>query len=86
MPALLHCSRAACRAACLTPPLLPCTPSSSCHGSLEKPETLASGEVLAAMLHLLSLVLARVPNAILRSKFGAGSALLCSILEAKQVG
>ncbi|PSC74246.1 ARM repeat superfamily [Micractinium conductrix] len=52
--------------------------------SLEKPETLASGEVLAAMLHLLSLVLARVPNAILRSKFGAGSALLCSILEAKQ--
>lgn len=105
--------------------------------SLEKPETLASSEVLAAMCHLLSLVrrrkragtlhllpvvsagcmqvacfvcthlnrravavhvamlrvhasrplqvLARVPNAILRAKFGAGSALLCSVVDAKQV-
>ncbi|PRW60392.1 ARM repeat superfamily [Chlorella sorokiniana] len=52
--------------------------------SLEKPETLASSEVLAAMCHLLSLVLARVPNAILRAKFGAGSALLCGVVEAKQ--
>lgn len=30
-------------------------------------------------------VLARVPNAILRAKFGAGSALLCGVVEAKQV-
>lgn len=30
-------------------------------------------------------VLARVPNAILRAKFGAGSALLCSVVDAKQV-
>ena len=30
-------------------------------------------------------VLARVPNAILRAKFGAGSTLLCSVVEAKQV-
>ena len=30
-------------------------------------------------------VLARVPNAILRSKFGAGAALLCGVVEAKQV-
>ena len=58
------------------PPLSPC--------SLEKPETLGSGQVLGAMLHLLSLTLARVPNAVLRAKFGAGSALLCGILEAKQ--
>jgi hypothetical protein len=54
--------------------------------SLEKPETLASGEVLAAMCHLLSLVLSRVPNQILRAKFAASSQVLCSILEAKQVG
>lgn len=54
--------------------------------SLEKPETLASGQVLGAMCHLLALVLARVPNAVLRAKFGAGSALLCGIVEAKQVG
>ena len=53
--------------------------------SLEKPETLASGEVLAAMCHLLSLVLGRVPNQILRAKFAAGSQVLCGILEAKQV-
>ncbi|EFN50547.1 hypothetical protein CHLNCDRAFT_137227, partial [Chlorella variabilis] len=52
--------------------------------SLEKPETLASGEVLAAMCHLLSLVLGRVPNQILRAKFAAGSQVLCGILEAKQ--
>ena len=41
---------------------------------MEKPETAASSEVLAAMCHLLSIVLGRVPNAILRAKFGAGSA------------
>ncbi|KAL4855011.1 RRP12-like protein [Chlorella vulgaris] len=52
--------------------------------SLEKPETMASSEVLAAMCHLLSLVLGRVPNQVLRSKFSAGSQVLCGILEAKQ--
>lgn len=53
---------------------------------MEKPETAASSEVLAAMCHLLSIVLGRVPNAILRAKFGAGSAVLCGIVESKQVG
>ena len=65
-------------------PALPCTAPPAC--SLEKPETLASSEVLAAMCHLLSLVLGRVPNSILRSKFAAGSQVVCNIVEAKQVG
>ena len=45
----------------------------------------ASSEVLAAMCHLLSLVLGRVPNSVLRAKFGAGAALLRGVMEAKRV-
>ena len=75
------CGRGRGAAACFLPtPVCPPLPR-----SLENPETLGSGEVLAAMCHLLSLVLQRVPNAILRAKFAAGSAVLCGILEAKQV-
>ncbi len=41
---------------------------------------LSTADLLAALQ-----VLARVPNAILRAKFGAGSTLLCGVVEAKQV-
>lgn len=72
-----------CPACTSTPPCANLPPA--CR-SLEKPESLASGEVLAAMCHLLSIVLGRVPNQVLRAKFAAGSQVLCAIMDAKQVG
>jgi ribosomal RNA-processing protein 12 len=51
--------------------------------SLERPETIADAGVAAAMCTLLSSVLARVPNAMLKGKFAPSSRLLSSVLEAR---
>ncbi|GAB4822579.1 hypothetical protein N2152v2_009625 [Parachlorella kessleri] len=51
--------------------------------SLEKQETLQNSEVTAAMCHLLSLVLGRVPNAVLRAKLAPSAQLLAAVVEAK---
>lgn len=50
---------------------------------MEKPETLASNEVLAAMCTLLSLVLPRLPNAVLAGKAGQCGSVLAAVVEAK---
>eukprot|EP00887_Chlorella_sp_A99_P003957 scaffold11.g3957.t1 len=52
--------------------------------SLEKPESLASNAMLAAMCTLLALVLPRLPTAVLRSKFGQSATALAAVAEAKQ--
>mmetsp|Transcript_19672 Transcript_19672/g.54892 ORF Transcript_19672/g.54892 Transcript_19672/m.54892 type:complete len:1497 (+) Transcript_19672:183-4673(+) len=63
---------------------LPLTPTSffaATMSALEKPDTRSSSLVVQAMCHLLSMVLPRVQQGVLRSKFVGATSLLASLLE-----
>ncbi|KAK9818389.1 hypothetical protein WJX72_011834 [[Myrmecia] bisecta] len=49
--------------------------------SLEQPATQSSLEVVTPMCTLLGMVLSRVPDAVLRSKFAPSSQIMCTICE-----
>ncbi|KAF5829827.1 hypothetical protein DUNSADRAFT_15445 [Dunaliella salina] len=63
---------------------LPLTPTSffaATMSALEKPDTRNSSLVVQAMCHLLSMVLPRVQQGVLRAKFVGATSLLASLLE-----
>ncbi|KAG2487102.1 hypothetical protein HYH03_014215 [Edaphochlamys debaryana] len=63
-------------------PLSPTSYFAATMSALEKPETQGSQQVVLAMLTLLSSVLPRLPNTVLRSKFSGSAALVGSLLAA----